>query len=83
MKKTTTENITNEQIRCLRAEAFAHGDLVQGFICNVALGTEYTAIELEVDTCLDEIERREVAGYTVDAALEQVVGVINNAEAQS
>ncbi len=35
---TTTETLTTAQILALRAEALAHGDAAQAYICDVALG---------------------------------------------
>lgn len=37
---SNAKNITNEQIKTLRAEAGEAGDLAQAFICDVALGRE-------------------------------------------
>ena len=62
--------MTNNEIRALLAKAGRAGDTLQIAICNVALGeTEWTdPVWLEVNTCLDEYERREMVGYTVESA---------------
>lgn len=80
--KTTRGTISSAQIRALRNEAFSAGDALMGFVCDVALGSNYTAAELNDNSCLDHSEQLEIEALDRDAALDRVVAVIQSAEAQ-
>lgn len=80
-QRTTLDNLTDAQISALRDEAFAHGDAVMGYICNVALGQEYTLAELNDNSCLDRSEQLEIEALDQDQARAKVVSVIDSAEA--
>lgn len=59
-------DVTNEQIERLRDEAYAHGDIVQAALCEVALG--HTLSGRERRALVDNWPGLEVDPYTSDAA---------------
>lgn len=80
---TNTTDITSQSIRSLETEAFAVGDALQGYLCRVALGVEYTAAELADESCLSPTEQTELLGYTRTTAREACVAAIQAAQAMA
>jgi hypothetical protein len=80
---TTLDTLTDGQITSLREQAFAAGDAMMGFICAVALGTRYSAAELNDISCLNRTEQLEIAAMDRDSARARVVAAITDAEAMS
>lgn len=76
---TTTESLTEQQIRALRREAFAAGDYAMGVICDLALDAK---IDLDDYTCLDHRDDARIRRMGQQGAFEAIVDAINNAEAQ-
>jgi len=72
--------MTDDQIRKLESEAFAAGDALMGYMCRVALGAQYTVVELNDESCLDAGEQREIAALDRQSARECVASAIRNAE---
>lgn len=79
MRHTTVKNLTDSQIRRLRAEAFDAGDYMMGVICDLALEGE---IDTDDYTVLDAQESRRIRGMTQADAYVAIVAAINNSEAQ-
>ena len=76
---TTTDTITNRQIRTLRAEAGAAGDLAQVAICVLALGGPDALAGAEPGTEADLLLS---TGMSQDEARAECARVIADAAAQ-
>lgn len=77
--KTTTETLTDSQIRALRHEAIGAHDYAMVAICDYALAGE---IDMDDYTTVDRRDDLRIRKMGHEDAIAEVVRAINNAEAQ-